>query len=67
MTGRTQFLKKDQLFLKKDQLWLRAALDAGVLDLDRMRARIGRITNPNAPAAPELARRLDAICALPTA
>ena len=60
-------LSKACAWREKDRLWLRAAFGAGVLDLDRMRARIGRVTNPNAPAAPELARRVDAIGALPTA
>ena len=60
-------LSKACAWREKDRLWLQAALGAGVLDLDTMRARIGRITNPNASASPELARRVDAIGALPLA
>ena len=47
----------------KDRAWLDAGLTGGVLSLDAMEARAGSITNPNAPDAGEIARRLAVLSA----
>lgn len=45
----------------KDREWLDAGLGAGVLRLDAMRERGGSISNPHAPDAAEIQRRLEVL------
>ncbi len=52
-------LSKICAWREKDRSWLEAGIDTGVLSLDVMKARSGRISNPNAPGSEEIGRRID--------
>ena len=52
---------------EKDRAWLRSGIAGGVLNLDAMALRGPSISNPNAPAAAEIARRIATLRSYPAA
>ena len=51
-------LSKICAWREKDRVWLEAGINTGVLSLDAMKARSRAITNPHAPDAAEIDRRI---------
>lgn len=52
---------------ENDRVWLRSAVVNGIVAVQTMTARAPLITNPNAPATPEIVRRLGTLQAPPAA
>lgn len=60
-------LAKACAWREKDRAWLRSAVLNGLVVIETMAARAPLITNPNAPATPEIVRRLGTFRAPPAA